>query len=151
MHACSLQQHAKMQYCGGAQGQVPGLPGSCRAWRTASMQFFVGIFNFHLVQLVMLKASYLPASCICQYCSTSLSCLQAQRHQMLQSRVSLQEQQLQLQKQAHQLQQAAQRFPGLAVPNGAGQPTPSSGPSTGTVPAVAPPAAQATQPGPTQS
>ncbi|KAL3142735.1 hypothetical protein ABBQ38_003035 [Trebouxia sp. C0009 RCD-2024] len=76
------------------------------------------------------------------------SIMEAQRHQMLQSRVSLQEQQLQLQKQAHQLHQAAQRFPGLAA-NGAGQPNPSSGPSTNTVPAVAPPAAQPNQPGPT--
>lgn len=70
---------------------------------------------------------------------------------MLQSRVSLQEQQLQLQKQAHQLHQAAQHLPGLAVSNGAVQPIANSGPSTSTVSAVALPAAQATQPGPMQS
>ena len=55
---------------------------------------------------------------VVKHCSTSLSCLQAQRYQMLQTRAGFQEQQMQVQKQALQLHQS-------------GHPTPESGPSSG--------------------
>lgn len=95
----------------------------------------------------------MPAVVYLKRCSTSLLCLQAQRHQMLQTRVSLQEQQMQVQKQALQLHQAGHPTPGLGPSSVAGQPTPSTAPSTApsAAPAVAPAAPQADQPGHTQS
>ena len=74
---------------------------------------------------------------------------------MLQTRVSLQEQQMQVQKQALQLHQAGHPIPGLAPSSGVGQlapninVAPSTAPSVS--PAVAPAASQANQSGHTQS
>ena len=70
---------------------------------------------------------------------------------MLQTRVSLQEQQMQ--KQALQLHQAGHPTPGLGPSSGVGQPTLNTVPNTApsAAPVVAPTAAQANQSGHTQS
>lgn len=72
---------------------------------------------------------------------------------MLQTRVSLQEQQMQIQKQALQLHQAGHPTPGLGPSSGVGQLTLSTVPSTApsAAPVVAPTPAQANQPGHMQS
>ena len=66
----------------------------------------------------------------------------------MQTRVSLQEQQMQVQKQALQLHQAGHLNAGLGPSSSAGQPTPGTAPSIApsAAPAVAPAAAQANQP-----
>lgn len=77
-------------------------------------------------------------------------CVQAQRHQMLQARVGLQQQQLAVQKQTQQLHQAAQRLPeaslGLGVAAQSAVPTSVIAPVPNAAPAATPPAAQANHP-----
>ena len=75
-----------------------------------------------------------------------LPAAQAQRHQMLQARVGLQEQQAAVQKQAQQLHQAAQRLPaaslGLGVQVQPAAPPAVSAPVNNVAPSATPPAAQ---------
>ena len=75
-----------------------------------------------------------------------LAAAQAQRHQMLQARVGLQEQQAAVQKQAQQLHQAAQRVPaaslGLGVQAQPAAPPAVSAPINPAAPSATPPAAQ---------
>jgi hypothetical protein len=80
--------------------------------------------------------------------------VQAQRHQMLQARLGLQEQQMVVQKQAQQLHQATQRLP-AALPGISAQAQSvapaASAPLNNAAPAATPPAAQPSPPSAMQS
>ncbi len=113
---------------------MTSLQGCCV--QSCIMLFTTVVFNMHDIVLQQPRA------------------VQAQRHQMLQARLGLQEQQMVVQKQAQQLHQATQRLP-AALPGISAQAQSvapaASAPLNSAAPAATPPAAQPSPPSAMQS